>query len=327
VAVGALIVVLILIVVGVHSCQVSQANNDLRDYAVSVASLMRQSNHEGATLFGLLAQSQGSGTSSNLQSSVDEARLTASNQLAKARGLSAPGQLQAAQQDLVQALQMRADGIAAIARNLPSALQAQTAASAVNSIAANMALFYGSDALYKDYSLPLIVSALRRSGIPVGGASGEPVETGQFLPDIHWLSPAFVATELKAPATPTAPGGKIAPGSHGSKLDSVSVGGVTLQSSSANDVPVQPAPTFTLSFINSGQNKEVNVGCKVSVDGAGITGTGTVAQTSPGQTYSCKATLGSSPPAGAYTVTATVEPVPGEKNASNNTLKFPVTFK
>jgi hypothetical protein len=326
VAGAALIVVLILIVVGVHSCQVSQANSDLRDYAISVASLMRQSNHEGTTLFGLLAQSQGSGTSSNLQSSIDEARLTASNQLAKARSLSPPGQLQSAQQDLVQALRMRADGIAAIARNLPSALQAQTAASAVNSIAANMALFYGSDALYKDYALPMIVSELHRSGIPAGGASGVPVETGQFLPDIHWLSPTFVATELKAPATPTSTG-KVAPGSHGSKLDSVSVGGVTLQAGTANDVPAQPAPTFTLSFINSGQNKEVNVGCKVSVDGAGITGTGTVAQTSPGQTYSCQATLGSSPPPGAYTVTATVVPVPGEKNASNNTLKFPVTFK
>jgi hypothetical protein len=326
VAGAALIVVLILIVVGVHSCQVSQANNDLRDYAVSVASLMRSSNHEGTTLFGLLSQSQGSGTSSNLQSSIDEARLTASNQLARGRGLSAPGQLQAAQQDLVQALQMRADGIAAIARNLPAALQAQTSAGAVNSIAASMALFYGSDALYKDYALPMIVSALRRSGIPVGGASGLPVETGQFLPDVEWLTPTFVATQLKAPTTPT-PTGKIAPGSHGSKLDSVSVGGTTLQSGSANDVPAQPVPTFDFSFINSGQNKEANVLCKVSVDGAGITGTGTVAQTSPGQTYSCKATLSSSPPPGAYTVTATVEPVPGEKNASNNTLKFPVTFK
>jgi hypothetical protein len=326
VAIAALIVVLILIVVGVHSCQVSQANNDLRNYAVSVASLMKSSNQTGRTLFGLLSRSQGTAPSSSLQSSVDEARLTASNQLGRGRGLNAPGQLQTAQQDLVLALQLRADGIAAIAQNLPSALQPQTSASAVNLIAANMARFYSSDVLYKDYTLPTVVRALHNAGIEVGGPSGEPIETGQFLPDVQWLTPTFVAGQLQAPATPTT-SGKIAPGSHGSELSSVSVGATTLQTGSTNSLPAQPPPTFTLSFLNSGQNKETNVGCRVTVSGAGISGTASVPQTSPGQTYTCQVTLSASPPPGAYRVTATVVGVPGEKNTSNNTLTFPITFQ
>ena len=326
VALAALIVVLILIVIGVHSCQVSQANNALRSYAVSVSSLVKRSNTTGANFFQLLATSGGSGTSSNLQSSVDEARLTASQELGDGRGLSAPGQLQTAQQDLVLALQMRADGIAAIAQSLPPALQPQTASSSVALISADMARFYASDVLYKDYTLPMIVNALRGSNIPVGGSSGEPVTEGQFLPDIHWLTPAFVATELRAPAAPTA-SGKVAPGTHGHQLNSVSVGGTTLTSGTTNTVSAQPAPTFTLNFTNSGQNNETGVVCKVTVGGAGISGQATVAQTQAGQSYSCKVPLSSSPPPGAYTVKATIEPVPGEKNTANNTLSFPITFQ
>jgi hypothetical protein len=327
VALGALVVVLILIVIGVHSCQVSQANSDLRNYGVSVSSLITSSNQTGSQFFNNLSKSQGSGTSSNLVSSADESKLTAQSQLAKARGLSAPGQLQNAQQNLVTAMQLRADGIAAIAGTLPEALQPSTATSAVNSIAADMARFYSSDVLYKDYTLPMMISALHNAGIAVGGSNGVPISEGQFLPDIRWLTPPFVASQLKSPAHPTTPGGKVAPGTHGHELNSVSVGGTTLQTGTNNTIPAQPAPTFTLSFINSGQNTETNVGCKVTLNGSSISGQATVPQTKAGQTYTCKVTLSSSPPPAAYVVKATVEPVPGEKNISNNTLTFPVTFQ
>jgi hypothetical protein len=324
VALVVLIVILVLIVVGVHSCQVSQANSNLRDYAVSVNSLMQSSQQTGQRMFTLLSSGQNSGNASNVESQVDEARLTASNQLRQARGLSTPGQLQGAQANLVLALQMRADGIANIAQDLPSALQAQTAATATSAIAAEMARFYASDVLYKDYTLPKLVAALRQAGIAVGGASGEPIFQGQFLPDVQWLTPSFVATELKAPATPS---GKVAPGTHGHMLSSVSVGGVTLQTGATNTIPAHPAPTFTLSFANSGQNPETNVTCKVSVSGTSVSGQTAVPSTQPGQSYTCQVKLNSSPSPGSYTVTATIQPVPGEKNTSNNTLTFPVSFQ
>jgi hypothetical protein len=325
VALAILIVVLILIVIGVHSCQVSQANSDLRDYAVSVNSVMQSSQQVGQRLFTLLSSGQGSGNASNLESQVDTAHMTATGQVSRAQNLSTPGQLQGAQQNLVLSLQMRADGISNIARELPSALQARTASNATTAIAAEMARFYASDVLYKDYTLPKLISTLRNAGIAVGGTSGEPVFQGQFLPDVQWLTPAFVATELRAPATPSS--GKLAPGSHGHMLSSVSVGGVTLQTGATNTVPAHPAPTFTLNFSNSGQNSETNVTCKVSVNGTSISGTKVVPSTTAGQSYTCQVTLNSSPTAGSDTVTATIEPVPGEKNTSNNTLTFPVTFQ
>ena len=100
-----------------------------------------------------------------------------------------------------------------------------------------------------------------------------------------------------------------------------------MQTGSTNTLPASPPPTFTLSFTNSGQNDEANVVCKVTVSSTKISGQTTVPKTTAGQSTTCRVPLSSSPPAGNYTVTATIEPVPGEKNTSNNTLTFPVTFQ
>jgi LysM repeat protein len=151
-------------------------------------------------LFALLSSGQGSSNASNLETQVDNARMSAQTQLGRARGLSTPGQLQNAEQQLVLALRMRVDGIRNIAQQLPAALQPATASAATGLIAAEMARFYASDVLYKDYTLPQLISALRQAGIAVGGTSGEPIFQGQFVPDVQWLTPAFVASELKAPA-------------------------------------------------------------------------------------------------------------------------------
>jgi LysM repeat protein len=203
VALAALIVVLILIVIGVHSCQVSQANSDLRDYSVSVNSIMQSSQQTSQRFFALLSSGQGSTGAGSLETQLDEAHISAAGQLSRAQGLSVPGQLQTAQQELVLALRMRAQGIFNTAQTIPSALQSQTASLATSSIAAEMARFYASDVLYKDYVLPMLVKTLTQAGIAVGGPSGEPVNQGQFLPNVQWLTPSYVATQLRAPATPS----------------------------------------------------------------------------------------------------------------------------
>jgi subtilase family serine protease len=107
----------------------------------------------------------------------------------------------------------------------------------------------------------------------------------------------------------------------------VSVGGTTLQTGSTNSIPASPPPTFVANITNSGQNNETNVVIKVEVSGTSITGQTTIPQTTAGQSTSANVTLPTSPPKGNYTVKLTVEPVPGEKNVSNNSLSFPVTFQ
>ena len=121
--------------------------------------------------------------------------------------------------------------------------------------------------------------------------------------------------------------GKPAPGTHGHSLDSVSVGSTDLQSGSTNTIPANQAPTVTLNFTNGGTNNEKNVVCKVSISGTNLTAKTTVPQTTAGQTGSCQVTLPSAPPAGNYTLSAEIAPVPGEKKVDNNVSNFPVTVQ
>ena len=111
-------------------------------------------------------------------------------------------------------------------------------------------------------------------------------------------------------------------------LDSVSVAGTTLQTGSTNTIPASPAPTFTLNFTNGGTNNETNVVCKVSVTGTSSAARRWSRRPSPGQHGDLQGDARRSSPARRHLhVVATIEPVPGEKNMSNNSLSFPVTFQ
>jgi hypothetical protein len=326
IAAGAILVVLILIVLGVRSCQISARNSSLKDYTNNVSSLNQQSVQTGTQFFNQLSGGNKAGSATALQNQLNETRVQADNQLTHAHGLDVPGEMKGAHQNFLLTLQMRRDGIAGVADRIQQALGTTTSKDAVNAIASDMARFYASDVLYKDYTTDLISGALKSANISVGGDTGVTIDAHQFLPDIQWLTPTFVASKLGA-QLPAQAGGKPAPGLHGHSLVSVSVGGTTLQTGSTNTLPASQPPTFTFNFTNGGTNVEHNVICKVSLSGTNVSGQATVSQTSPGQSASCQVPLSSAPPAGNYTLTATVQPVPGEKNTANNTLTFPVTFQ
>jgi hypothetical protein len=321
VAAGVILIVVILIVVGVHSCQVSARNSALKDYSNNVSSLVASSNQTGAQFFSQLSHGS-SGNSTQLYNQILDTRLASQNELKKAQGFDVPDEMRAAQQYLLTTMQMRLDGIGNIANNIQQALGTTTSRDAINTIAAEMARFYASDVTYKDYMLPRMLGALKSAGISTAGI---PIEKGQFLPSVTWLSPDGVASSLgKSVSTPS---GKPTPGVHGHSLDSVSVGGTTLQTGSTNTLPANPAPTFTFHYTNGGDNDEHNVAMKVSLSGTNISGQTVVPVTTKGQSGTADVKLSSSPPAGNYTLTATIQPVAGEKNNSNNTLTFPVTFQ
>jgi hypothetical protein len=325
VAAGALVIVILLISLGVHSCQVSAANSALKDYTNNVSSLISQSNEDGTQLFKVLSSGTGSSSGISLQNQIDQTRTSADTVLSRAKSLSVPDPVRTADQNFLTALQMRVDGITNIGKEIQPALGTSANKDAINAIAAEMARLYASDVLYKDYTATEIVSALHAAGIDVGGTDGETINGGQFVPDVQWVLPSFVATELHV-TLPGAPSGKIAPGLHGHSLDSVSVSGTTLQTGSTNTIPDKPPPTFTLNFTNGGTNNETNVVCKVSVNGTSISAEKIVPETTAGQHATCQVTLPSSPAPATYTVVATIEKVPGEKNLTNNSITFTVTF-
>ncbi|MBV9804022.1 MAG: hypothetical protein JO130_12550, partial [Solirubrobacterales bacterium] len=322
---GVVVVAIILIAVLVNSCEVSARNSALKDYNNSVASLNAQSVNTGANFFRTLSGPTNNPTT--LQTSLNQALSDATAQLGKAKGISAPDEVKGAQQNFVLALQMRADGIHNIAGQVPSALQSTTAQGAVTSIASEMAKFYASDVLYKDYTVPEIIGALRAAGITVGGLGGQQVNSSQFLPSISWLDPNYIATQLHVTLPQSTHQAHVPPCACGHAMQSVSVGGSTLTPGGSASIPDSPPPTFTVNFTNDGQKTETNVVVKVTVQGTSVTGQATTPQTSPGQSYTAQVTLNSSPPKGTYTVNATVEHVPGETTFTHNTQTFQITFQ
>ncbi len=313
VALGALLVVIVLIALGVHSCQVSANNSAMQSYTGDAASLIQSSNANGQALFKALATA-GSAGATTTQNAIDSAGSQARTLVTRAQQLSVPDQLRNGNANLLLALRMRADGIGQIATQIQPALNGNQ--TAVDAIALQTARFYASDVVYKDYSSPEIYAAMNAAGVRFAG-----LPSGQFVPSLTWLVPSNIARALRVRLA----SGRIAPGLHGHRLDSVSVAGTALQVGSPNSL-ASTTPTFVLSFTNTGQNAESNVVCKVTVNGTSVTGSATVAQTLPGHSYTCDVTLSSPAPAGTQTVVAAIESVPGEKNTANNSISYTVTF-
>ncbi len=327
-AVAAVVIigVIVLLAVLVHSCDVSAQNSSLRDYTNSVSTQIQKSTNTGAQLFRDLESSSLHANPTQMASNITTLADDAQQQLTAVQNLSVPDGMNAAQQNLVQTMKMRRDGVRKIAANIQPALGTSTNRDAINQIAVANSGFYASDVLYKLYVGPDMASALHAAGISVGGSNGETINPGQFLPALGWLEPTFIAAKLGS-RLPSGHVNTAAPGLHGHVLNSVSVGGVQLSSVSTNSVPSTPPPTFVLSVTNGGQYTEYNVRCKVTISGLSDTGTAVIPHTTAGQTTTCSVKLPTSPTPGTYQVTASVAPVPGEKDISNNSVTYSVTFQ
>jgi hypothetical protein len=321
VAFGALLVIVLLIALGIHSCDVSSTNNALQNYTNQVSSLNAQSAQTGSRLFTDLSGAASTASPTSVQNQINVALHNAQSQLHQARNMSVPDQVKAGNDKFVLALQMRADGISNIANDIQPALSSSATQDDINKIAEQTARFYASDVLYKQYAAPAIAGAVNAAGVRFSPLNGD-----QFVPNVQWLLPSYIANQLHV-AGGSSSNAPPAPGVHGHKLNSVTVGGTTLTPGGSATVPASPPPTFTLSFTNTGTDPEHNIVCKVTVSGVGITGQAVVPHDTPGQTSTCNVKLSASPPTGTQSVTAQIERVPGEKSVARNSQTFSITFQ
>lgn len=327
-AAAVIVVVVVLMAVLIHGCEVSQSNSSLKNYAVSVDSLMMASGANGVSLFKDLQSGELSSTTGaqNLQDQLNAVHRKALTELAQAEALSAPGQLASAQAALVQVMKLREIGIGLVDSNIQPAAAASTSTAAAGQIALGMYSLAGSDVDYKSFVVPALDQALSSAGIVVGGTSGIQIYAGQILNDLGWLNSRFVGEKVGADLPASVVNQAVSGVPQGHSLNYVSVDGTELSPTGTNTVAASPAPTFELNFTNGGQTNEFNVGCKVTVVGLSDVGTTTFSETKPGGTYTCDVTLPQPPPSSDYQVTATIEKVPGEKNVANNSVTYTIAF-
>jgi CARDB protein len=332
VAAGAVVLVIILLVVLVKGCVDSRRTQALKDYNRNVHSLMQESRGSVSQPFFQALSSAGSQQATQVQETLNQLRVVAQEELDRANHLSVPGAMSEAQHDLRLALALRRDAVAQVADLIQQAVGKSAAAgTAVNRIAGEMRAFDASDVIYSQRVAPLILKGLKDDGISASydGTAGEQVAPqSDFLPEISWINPTFVAAKLGASVS-GGTNGKPAPGTHGHALDSVSVGGTTLDPSGSNQIPANPPPTFTVTFTNGGENDETNVKVDVEISGNGtpIKGSTVVPTTTAGQQATATVQLKSSPPtSGPVTIKVTVEPVPGEQTTDNNSQTYNALF-
>jgi hypothetical protein len=327
VALGAVAVVLVIIIFGFKSCRDSAHKNSLRDYNQNVATIVRDSDEQvGKPLFDLL-QSKTEQSPVSQETQINQYRVVAEDQASRARSLSVPGDMAAAQRDLLMTLDFRAEALGAIADTIRTALGSENAASrdATSQIAGQMQKLLASDVIYSQRTAPLIKETLDDNGI-----TGQTIAASKFLPNLGWLDPDTVAARIGGTGTagtktPTTPG------PHGHGLTSVAIGSTTLQPQPAvNRVAAGSSTAFNVSFQNQGASDETNVKLTVRITAEGqkaIVVTKTVPQTKAGATSQADVPLGQSPPIGTpVTVKVTIGKVPGEQTLSNNTQTYTVLF-
>jgi len=325
-AVGLALLVLILLIFGVRSCANSRKENAMKDYNRNVTAVISDSDSQvGKPFFQLM--NNGAREADQLRVQVNQLRLAADEDVKRAKGFDVPDAMKPAQDNLLLALNLRAEALRKIADQIPRAQgRGQPSEDAIAKIAGQMQQFLASDVIYKVRAAPFIKQALDDEGI-----SGQTIASSQFLPDVAWLDASKVADGLGRSAGGTS-SATAAPGLHGHGITSVSVGGTTLAPSPGiNRVPAgSGGPTFTVKFANQGDNDERNVRVTIRVSGAGkpISETKTIGQTKSRSDATVAIPLGQAPPVGqAVTVEASIAAVPGEKNTDNNKQSYTVIFQ
>ena len=309
-AAGAGVVLLIVIVLIVNGCLKSQKTQALKEYAHNVSQIAGESDQQVSHPLFVALTNASSKSALDVEEQVDQLHLEAQKQATQANGLSVPGEMDAAQRNLLLALDLRAEGVEKAANLLRTALGGQ-AKQASTPLAGNMENFLASDVIYSQRVAPLIEQTLKSAGV-----EGQTVAASHFLPNIGWLEPSTVLSRVTGqPASSQS--GETLTGHHGSALKGVSVGANTLEAEPAlNHISGGGSPTFTAQVENAGEFPETNVKVDVNITAGGkqFAASRTIEKTEPGKTASVGIPVTGIPLGAPSKVEVQVEPVPGETN-------------
>ncbi len=316
-ALGAGLVVLILIVLGVKGCLDARAHRELSDYARNVTQIIEETEKTSKDFFGKLSD-PGNLSVTEFTNAVNADRSAMDSYASRIDDLSAPGDMGSAQSSLELVYELRSKAMTKIADKMSTALGDAGATKATAVIAHQMQTLLASDVIYEEIVRPEIDEVLAANGI-----DGSDVPKSTFLPEgSKWLEEAAVADALGAISGSSVGG---ASGIHGLGIGGVSVNGVELVEGAPAVVGGEETPEVEVRVENQGESTENGVSVSVSVDG-GNTLEGTIESIAAGETSS--ATIPLTPaPSGTVTLEIEVETVPGEKVSTNNQASYTVTFE
>lgn len=323
IALGAGLLVLILLVFGAKGCLDARKNRALEDYANSVTQIVNETNALGKSFLGRLAD-PGELSVTEFNSEIQSDRSAMDGFLSRVEKLDTPGDMSNAQDTLTLVYQLRSSAMNEISEKMSTATGDEGADRARRQIAAQMEVLSAADVLYNRVARHEIDNTIESNG---ANAPLMPRSTFMENPS-DWISVDAINDALDGvsgtPGTED-PGDDL---THGTGIDpasSVIVNGTTLSPDTTTVIPAgTEAPAVEVTVQNQGEADETDVTVSVSVDGgsaleqsipeiaAGATGTATIPLTPA--------------PSGQVTIDVAVEAVPGESVTTNNEASYTVDF-
>lgn len=315
-ALGAALILLILIVLGVKGCLDARARSALSDYSRNVGQIVNETQQTSKQFFGKLEE-PGNLSVKEFVTEVGAYGSAMANDAARVDGLSAPGAMGSAQHALELSYELRQSGMETIAKKMPTALAATGAPKAIGSITKQMQTLLASDVIYESVARPEINGVLADNSI-----EGKDVPKSTFLPDVKWLEESEVQAALGAVSGSA--GGTGSPGIHGLGLGGVSVNGTELSPEITTSVAAEEAPEIEVTVQNQGESTENGVTVKVTADGKETTADINAIEAGAEETAVILLTPA---PKGETTLEVEAEPVPGEQVTENNEATYSVNFE
>lgn len=316
IALGAGLIVLVLLVLGVRGCLDARKERSLKDYARDVSQIAAETDRTSKGFFDRLDDPESLSTQEFLDA-VNTDRSAVDGYLSRVEGLSTPGDMERAQNALELVYQLRSNALTQVANLLPTATGDAGRDQAIDGIAEQMRILLASDVLYENVVTPEINQVLADNEI-----TDSDVTESQFVVDgIKWLDDDAIDSALSGISGVTA---AATPGLHGTELVSVSVNGTLLDAGSTATIEAGEAPEVEASVLNGGDSEESGVEVSVTVD-EGEAATQDIPSIAPAATEVVTIPL-TPAPSGEVTLEVEAKPVPGEEMTDNNSASYTVDF-
>jgi hypothetical protein len=319
------ILVIVLLVFWVKSCQASSKKSTYSHYFEKVAKVAGDSTQLGHSLTDALTTP---GTSvSKLVTNLTGLAQQEEQVVVRAQAIKPPGALQSQHANAIEALQFRVSGLQGLADTFRSTSGSKNVSGSGLLLAQQAQRLQASDVIWEDLFVLPATQQLNREGI---STKEVPVPGSAFVTNATFASPAFWVPIVQRLSGATTGGG----GSgvlHGTGL----VGTKALPSSKSLDPNAENTVTattdlgFAVTVEDTGDAQEVGVEVTLTIQQqpTPIVKTQKIALINPGEDKTLLFhNLGQVQFATKTTVKVDVKPVQFEKNVSNNSASYPVIF-
>ncbi|HSP70871.1 MAG TPA: hypothetical protein VLN26_00790, partial [Gaiellaceae bacterium] len=315
------ILIVVLLVFWVQSCQSNAKKNSYRHYMENVSQVAQSSKSVGADL--ATALTTPGEKKADLVQTLGSLAQREQQDVAKAQGLHPPGPLRDEHAAVVQALQFRVSGLQGLAATLRASQGTKTQTADASLLGEQSQRFVASDVIWSD-----LFQDPAKAELPKQGITGVAVPGSVFLSD-PTLVTSDTWTRILQRLAGASTGGK-AGGLHGTALEYVKAvpSGTTLSSSSLNTITETTDLGFQVGVKDTGNAQEVGIDVTLTIEqNPPVVKTQRIQVIDPNEVKNVVfKNLGQLTFAQKVTLKVDIAPVPNEANSKNNSASYQVIF-